>query len=214
MTASTAPVAPPEAWFYRPEADQPTPLTITDSGEVYGHVAAWNSCHTGRSGMCVTPPRSASGNAYFNIGEIRCSDGKRVSCGQIFFHGEHAPLTMTAARVQDHYAHTGLVGADVRAVDGRHGIWVSGALRPTLTDEQIRELMAAKPSGDWRQMRPGGPLELTSILAVNDPGFPVPRGIVASADDDSGEPVALFAAFEVLPDLDGEIERLADLAGV
>lgn len=225
LTASAAPPKPPADWFYRDEPNAATPLTVTDDGQVYGHVAAWGSCHTGRLGVCLSPPRSQSAYAYFNIGEIACADGKRVPCGQIFFHGEHAPLSMTAQRVKDHYAHTGLVGADVRAVDGRHGIWVSGALRSTLTVEQAREFMAAKPSGDWRQMRPGGPLELTSVLAVNDPGFPVPRAVVASADTD--EVVALIASFNGADDEDATDrtlrvlfaraegrEALLDLAGV
>lgn len=200
LNASAAPVAPQTEWFYRQEPDRLTPLTYEDSGEVYGHIAGWESCHTGRAGVCFKPPRSPSGYAYFNLGEIRCADGGRVSCGQIFFHGEHAPMTMTAQRVHDHYAHSGLVGADVRAIDGRHGIWVSGALRSSLTPEQAREFMAAKPSGDWRQMRPGGSLELTAVLAVNDPGYPVPRGVVASADDADGEPLALVAEFALAED--------------
>jgi hypothetical protein len=113
--------------------------------------------------------------------------------------------------VLDHYAHTGLVGADVRAVDGRFGIWVSGALRSTLTVEEARAFMASKPSGDWRQMTPGGPLELVGVLAVNDPGFPVPRQLVASAEDADGDAVALTAAFD-LPDDPAVERRLSILA--
>ncbi len=214
LTASAAgmtPAVPPEPWFYRKEPNQPVALTVTDSGEVFGHIAAWDSCHTGRTGVCVQPPRSPSGYAYFNAGEVRCENGKRVGCGQIFFHAEHAPLSLAGRRVLDHYAHTGLVGADVRAVDGRFGIWVSGALRSTLTVEEARAFMASKPSGDWRQMTPGGPLELVGVLAVNDPGFPVPRQLVASAEDADGDAVALTAAFD-LPDDPAVDRRLSILA--
>ncbi len=214
LTASAAgmtPAVPPEPWFYRAEPNQPVPLTVTDSGEVFGHIAAWDSCHTGRTGVCVQPPRSPSGYAYFNAGEVRCENGRRVGCGQIFFHAEHAPLSLAGRRVLDHYAHTGLVGADVRAVDGRFGIWVSGALRSTLTVEEARAFMASKPSGDWRQMTPGGPLELVGVLAVNDPGFPVPRQLVASAEDADGDAVALTAAFD-LPDDPAVDRRLSILA--
>ncbi len=214
LTASAAgmtPAVPPEPWFYRKEPNQPVPLTVSDSGEVFGHIAAWDSCHTGRTGVCVQPPRSPSGYAYFNAGEVRCENGKRVGCGQIFFHAEHAPLSLAGRKVLDHYAHTGLVGADVRAVDGRFGIWVSGALRSTLTVEEARAFMASKPSGDWRQMTPGGPLELVGVLAVNDPGFPVPRQLVASAEDADGDAVALTAAFD-LPDDPAVDRRLSILA--
>lgn len=227
-SAGLAPAVPPAEWFHTPEAKQATPLTVTDDGQVYGHIAAWESCHTGKMGVCFTPPRSPSGYAYFNAGEVKCAGGKRVACGQVFFHAEHAPLTMTGYRAKDHYAHTGLAAADVRATDGRYGIWVAGALRPGLTVEEVREFMAAKPSGDWRQMTPGGALELVGVLAVNDPGFPVPRQIVASAEEaDDGEMVALVATFD-LPDdpaverrlqvlsarAEGGLDGLAELAGV
>ena len=39
LTASVAPLAPPRSWFERPEAGQPTPLTFTAEGQIYGHLA-------------------------------------------------------------------------------------------------------------------------------------------------------------------------------
>ena len=185
LTASAvglAPSHPPSEWFATPEADDPTPLTVTKDGRVFGHMALWDSCHTGYPGQCVPPPRSPSGYAYFNLGEVECSDGSRVACGAITLEALHAdsdrPVSPDAVRA--HYEHTGVVGAFVRAVDGRHGIWVAGALRASLSERHARDLMGAKPSGDWRQMRPGGPLEMLGVHAVNEPGFPVPR-LAASA---------------------------------
>ena len=180
--AGLAPAQPPAEWFTTPEADDPTPLTVTKDGRVFGHMALWDSCHTGYPGQCVPPPRSPSGYAYFNLGEVECSDGSRVACGAITLEALHAdsdrPVSPDAVRA--HYEHTGVVGAFVRAVDGRHGIWVAGALRASLSERHARDLMGAKPSGDWRQMRPGGPLEMLGVHAVNEPGFPVPR-LAASA---------------------------------
>lgn len=195
--AGLAPVKPPKPWFEKREANGPTPLTVTDKGQVYGHIATWDSCHTGRQGVCFQPPASPSGYAYFNLGEVECDDGSRVACGQITMGTDHASLSLGGEASKRHYDHTGTAVADVRASDGSYGIWVAGAVRPGITAEQAREFTAAKPSGDWRQMRPGGPLELVAILQVNSPGYPVPRPearLVASAAEPNGEPVALIAA--------------------
>jgi hypothetical protein len=76
-----------------------------------------------------------------------------------------------------------MAAADVTAGEDDFGIWVAGALRPGLRPEDIRALMAADVSGDWRRI--GGALELVAVLAVNVPGFPKIRvkeslGLVAS----------------------------------
>ncbi len=179
--AGLAPSRPPAEWFRTPEPDKPTPLTVTKDGRVFGHMALWDSCHVGFPGQCVPPPRSSSGYAYFNLGEVECADGTRVAAGAITLEALHADKRLSAEQAQAHYLeHTGMVGAYVRAVDGNLGIWVSGALRASLPERYARDLMGAKPSGDWRQTRPGGPLEMIGVHAVNEPGFPVPR-LVASA---------------------------------
>jgi hypothetical protein len=46
------------AWFRNPHLDGPTPLTVTDDGRVYGHLALWGTCHTGFDGVCIEPPHS------------------------------------------------------------------------------------------------------------------------------------------------------------
>lgn len=228
--AGLAPLKPPASWFQTREAGEPTPLTVTPEGQVYGHIAAWGVCHTGRSSQeCFTPPSSPSNYRFFNLGEVECADGTRVSCGQITLDTGHAGLGMSGERARAHYDHTGTVAADVRAVDGRHGIWVAGAVRPNIGAEQARALMASKPSGDWRSMEPGGPLELIGVLAVNVPGFPVPRTearLVASADCPEGEVVALIASGAVedaalerrlrvlAARAEGGIGAMAQLAGV
>jgi hypothetical protein len=199
LIAAAAPVAPPREWFFVEEPNQAVPLTVTDDGRIHGHIAAWGSCYLGKPGECFQPPRSPSSYAYFNLGEIVCKDGSTVACGQITMDTDHAPLTRGTSwqAAKAHYEQTGLCVADVRAIDGQHGIFVSGALRPNLSDEQVRELRAAKPSGDWRQITPGGPLELIGALEVNRPGYPVPRpqlALAASAAHPEGEPVALIAA--------------------
>ena len=179
--AGMAPEAPPREWFEMPEAKQPTPLTVTEEGQVFGPMALWASCHTGYPGQCVPPPRSPSGYAYFNRGEVECADGSRVAAGAITLDTLHAETDRATSgeQARAHYEKSGVVAAYVRAQDGKHGIWVAGALRPGLSEQHARDLMGAKPSGDWRPLGRGG-REMIGVLAVNVPGFPVPR-LVASA---------------------------------
>lgn len=193
LVAAAPPLFPASA-FAVPEPDRPSPLTIgRDLGngyrEVSGHVALWGTCHIGFTGQCVTPPASRSGYAYFHTGAVLTDTGE-VAVGTVTLGrsdaGGHADLRANPAEAVAHYDRTGYAAADVRAVDGRHGIWVSGVTR-ALTDEQLHEFRAAKPSGDWRGVR--GSLEMVAILQVNTGGYPVPRARVAS-----GEPVALVAA--------------------
>src|SRR5690606_24197179 len=39
--ADSIPVEPPSVWFDRPVLNGPTPITVTDEGQVYGHIATW-----------------------------------------------------------------------------------------------------------------------------------------------------------------------------
>ncbi len=171
------PVVPPGSWFEPPLLNGPTPLTVTDEGQVFGHLATWGQCHIGFS-QCITPPTSQTNYAHFRTGEILTEEGLRFAVGQITLGTGHADQQANARAAARHYDHTGSAVADVIAGEDEHGIWVAGALRSTVTAEQIRELMAADVSGDWRRV--GGNLELVGILAVNVPGFPKVR--VAEAD--------------------------------
>ncbi len=176
------PIAPPLAWFQNPGLKEPTPLTITDDGHVYGHIALWGTCHTGgeQHGQCVTPPRSHTNYSHFRTGAILTSEGREVAVGHLTLDTKHANQRLNAVRASAHYDHTGHVAADVSVGEDQHGIWFSGALRPDLTDSAVRSLRSAPLSGDWRRIR--GNLELVAALGVNMPGFPVPRpnGLVAS----------------------------------
>jgi hypothetical protein len=189
---------PDRAAFTRPEQD-PTPLTVTDDGELYGHIALWDSCHTGLADVCTQPPRSQSGYAYFHTGEVETSDGDAVAVGKLMFDGKHAPLSLTRARATQHYDDHTRVAAYVRAHDGRHGIWLSGVLRPDLDDEERQRIRANPPSGDWRLVNGG--LELVAVLAVPIPGFPIPRAQVAlSAAGSETEVTGLVVSGPIEPD--------------
>jgi 2'-5' RNA ligase len=188
---------PPIAWFRNPELPGPTPLTIDDDGRVYGHLAEWNTCHTGFTGRCIMAPRSRTDYAHFRVGarRVRGDDGQPTQIGVgaltvvLDAHGGdgHADHRLAAMPAAAHYDNAGCQVANVEVGEDAHGIWVAGALRATATPEQVDALLAAPLSGDWRPIN--GHLELVAALGVNTPGFPLPRARVAS-----GQVVSLVAA--------------------
>lgn len=184
--ASAIPTTPPTEWFEKPALTKATPLTIDDTGRVYGHIAAWHVNHIGMP-RATRPPRSRSKYAYFHTGVVRTDSGKDVPVGQLTLAGGHASLNANAAQAAKHYDDTASAIADVHAGEDDYGIWVAGSLRPEATEQQIRALRASAPSGDWRPI--GGSLELVAVCQVNVPGFPIARAMVAG-----GAVMALVAA--------------------
>jgi hypothetical protein len=217
LTASAAglvPEKPPASWFADPQFTELTPLTVTDDGRVYGHFAEWGTCHIGIPDVCVEPPNSMTQYAYFHLGEVETAEGERVSVGHITLDAPHAGKSLGRQAATAHYDHTGTVVADVVAGEDVFGPWIAGTLRPDLDAKRVRELTAATLSGDWRNVN--GHLELVALLAVNVPGFPVPRtrALVAAGADDRPHVVSLVAAGVVDPLSPTERRRLADLATV
>lgn len=182
LTAAAIPTAPPEEWFKDPALTGPTALVVEDDGRVYGHIAAWGTCHIGQIGKCVEPPTSPSNYAYFRTGALRTAEGTSVAVGHLTMGTGHAGPRDSANAAAEHYDNTGTVFADVAAGEDAYGIWVAGSLRPGISAEQVRVARSAPISGDWRTIR--GSLELVGALAVNVPGFPVPRpqGLLASGE--------------------------------
>lgn len=189
VTAAAGPWHPPATWFADPHLSVPTGITITDEGRLYGHAAQWGSCHIGQEGVCVQPPHEDA-HPYYMTGELTCDDGTVVAVGQITVGTGHAPLHLASGPAAEHYDNTGTAVADVAVGNDAHGIWVAGAVRPGADPARVHELRAAgQVSGDWRRI--GGSLRLVGLLAVNVPGFPVPRMRARVA---SGQQVALVAA--------------------
>jgi len=202
LTADGVPVSPPREWFTPPTLLRPTPLQVTASGQVYGHIATWDSKHIGMPGI-VRPPKSRSNYAFFATGSVLCADGSQFDgIGQITLVGGHAPLDVDVRRAVAHYDDTNSAVCDVAVGEDKHGIWVAGALRPGVEEPAVRQLRASAVSGDWRPIN--GNLELVAVCSVNVPGFPIPRVRVAS-----GQPLALVAAgVETLVE-----ERIKELSG-
>lgn len=208
-----APVCPPAGWFADPKLSVPTPMTVTNEGRIYGHVATWNTCHIGFTDQCVTPPKSLAAYQHYLTGEIVCEDGSRLAVGQITMDTGHAPLSANGAKALAHYDNTGTAVADVRTGEDQYGIWMAGALRPGLDPVKIRGLMASDVSGDWRRI--GGNLELVGVLAVNVPGFPKARIQVAEIEGLIASLVASMPAEQEpkKPATDKVAERIASTIG-
>lgn len=218
---------PPATWYEDPGLPGPTPLTITDDGRVFGHIALWDQGHIGMSGQEVRPPRSASGYRYFATGSVRARCGdcpadaiEDVPVGVLTLGGGHASTApgVSAAAAQAHYDEVGLAVAFVGAGEDRYGIWLAGTLAPGLTDSQVALLRASSPSGDWRVPPGGHGLELVAVCAVNVPGFPVARGRVHVAESQvmalaaSGANLGLTVGGPHLGDLEARIARLESIA--
>lgn len=186
LVAGAAPMYPPDDWYASPNFTKVTPLTITADGRVMGHIASWKTDHIGLP-PGTKPPRSSSDYAFFKTGVVKTESGAEAFAGQLTLAGGHAPLSAGAGDAVKHYDDTASSVADVTVGEDMHGIWVSGGLRPGVTDDQIRALRASAPSGDWRPIN--GKLELVAVCQVNTPGFPIARSMVAS-----GEIVSLVAA--------------------
>lgn len=178
--AAAAALRPPAEWFANPQLAGPTPWTIDDQGRVFGHLALWGTCHTSFADRCMMPPRELE-YAYFHLGELETSEGGFVPVGHVTFGTGHAAARYDAAPAAQHYDHTGHVAADICCGADPHGIWVAGALRTGIADADLRTLRSACLSGDWRRI--GGALRLIAVLAVNVPGFPVPRTHLRFSND-------------------------------
>ena len=171
---------PPTEWFDNPQLDAPTPITITDDGRVYGHLAAWGTCHIGVQGSCITPPHSVTDYAHFAHGVTQTAGGPIIT-GLLTMDTGHAEADLRALPAAAHYDNTGTQFATVAVGEDAIGIWVGGAVLPDVTPAQIAKVQRAGAlSGDWRKIR--GNLELVAALAVNTPGFPIQRlSLAASA---------------------------------
>lgn len=166
--------APPREWFDDPKLTHPVGMTVTPDGHIFGHAALFDTCHIGVQNSCVRPPIE-SRHDYFMLGEVITAGGEdQIAVGTITLGTGHAPTHgITAQQAVEHYDNTGTAVADVVVGNDEFGIWVSGAVRPNLPPGRLAELRTAKLSGDWRRI--GGKLRLVALLAVNVPGFPVPR---------------------------------------
>lgn len=186
--------------FHDPELAEPTPITVTDEGRVYGHLALWDTSHVGHAGRSVKPPRSHTGYSMFHQSTVITEDGDRLAVGRLTVGGGHAAGGASPQAAAEHYDQTGSCWAFVRAGEDKHGIWVSGQVNADASGEQIRAGVSAPLSGDWRRI--GGGLELVAALSVSTPGFPIRRKFATEAGT-----MALVAAAGPQP-VDSQVEAI------
>lgn len=174
------PDLPPAAWFDEPR-DEPEigAITVTDDGRIFGYLAPKHVAHRGIRDKRVTVPM---GNVDYGIWMNRVTladDGKggftRVATGPITMDCGHAvasPRVVGAAR-REHYDNSCSIVATVRVGENSRGVWISGAVLPDVTPDQVRRMMACQLSGDWGPHREKpGKRELAGALLVPVPGFP------------------------------------------
>lgn len=191
----SAPLIPPIDWYSRPELTELTPLTVLDSGQIFGHVAGWSQEHISFPGRRITPPRARGGYGNFETGSLRVQDGddvRQIPVGRLIMACPHAGTELSARDAHDFYANSGAVAATVRAYDDEYGIAIAGSVEPDLDELTLRRFRACGLSGDWRAI--DGHLSLVGVISVGIQGFPIPRSRVAA-----GAPLSLVAAGAVMP---------------
>lgn len=208
--AAAVPFEPPRDWFSNPKLTGPVKVMVTDTGRVYGHIAAWNTQHAGRADV-PSPPRAADRSySKFHRHPVRLSDGSKIKTGPLATNGHSDINEPSVWKVMAHYDDPRYVVADVVCGEDEHGIWVSGALRPGVTPVQVMMADRYSFSGDWRGN------ELLAACSASVPGFHLDadekvKALAASAKDaamvadgmprmriEDGEIVAVIAA-GVLP---------------
>jgi hypothetical protein len=196
---------PPADWFTEPadlpDLDAPGSRlpVVTDEGRVFGYLCSWDDCHISFPNYCQTPWRSPTGYAYARVNATEAAtaagEGQQVAVAALAVQGGHFPTTGEHARnwraAQAHYDDPDTCAAYVAVGENDHGVWFSGALRPTTTPEQVATLRRHQLSGDWRRI--GGAMELVGMCSVNVPGFVREVAMAASGapgTDMAMEPVA------------------------
>jgi hypothetical protein len=211
--------------FTKPALSRITPITITEDGHVFGHVATHDTCHVGMRDACTTAPIDDDGYRMFHryqvpgveqpVGRITVGHGQhQCSCRQCGGHNDdHACLKLSAGGAIAHHDQLSTVAWVCAGEDeDLNAIWVSGVINPEATIDDIRVLNRHKVSGDWRPV--GGQTTLVEVLALSreEPGFPLPRVRLSTSGVH-----ALTAAGTIRPMVDEDpsdpidYERLASL---
>ena len=180
IAAAATPVdlfAPPRRWFNDPKLTEPTFMTVTDDGRVFGHVTPGPDaadCHLGFPFTCVRPPTGNVDYEEFHAhARVQTDDGATLPVGVLTFGGGHAPTDrpLTPAEAMKHYEESTTVGGYVRVGEDAHGTWIAGAVAPGLSRKDIETLRRLSLSGDWRPR--GDTFVFAAALAVPVPGFSV-----------------------------------------
>lgn len=170
VAAMKAKTTPPWEYFFTPEPAESHGVVVDEVDErgfyhVYGHLAQWNVCHDGIEARCVIAPRPTDGYSNFNASNVLTSKGM-VCTGPLFFKNGHPDEPLGDREAHKAYGGVENAWADVRVTEGLHGPWVSGVVRPHITDDVVYVARASRISGHW-----AGDGRLKAIVSVNVPGY-------------------------------------------
>ena len=156
------------AFYQQGEFSEYTKLTITDEGQIMGHVCAWNACHRTFRQACVRPTYQQSFDE-FHQGEVALDNGERMRVGVITAVEGHHELDLAAYTrlLEDPLAQLG----SVRLYADEWGIQACGEVHPDTDPELVARCLAGAPSGDWRAEYAGAPMLLYGLAYVNTPGY-------------------------------------------
>lgn len=213
MIASAAPVAPPDDWFEPFDLGGPTPMTVTADGRVYGHLTTWDSCHRGNSGSCLKPPSDPKA-PFFQLGQVLTAGGNMIDVGVVTVGGGHYTADGLLTTLEHHDDVTSAAAAVVVQED-EWGIGLFGSITADATPAQVAALRRSPLSGAWRKEK--GRYRLKGAHAVNDPGYPIARGLVASVTPDTFLTVGRVEAKEpdtTVINLRAAAQRIARSAGL
>lgn len=195
------PVNPPVEWFTKRKYDMELPPRCSTDGQIYGYAATWGEVHIGFLNKTVQVPRGCDYGRFQNK-ETLTAEGTLVATGPIYLIDDHAPLHLNAEQAIEWMKNRAMSDpfctiGDVHLYEDEWGIQMAGALRPNVTDEQIRMFRGSDVSPDWRPVN--GRLQPVGVIAVNVSGFITRAGghaLVASAawDLETDEPTALVAS--------------------
>lgn len=180
-------------FFQNPNLTEPTPLTVTEEGHVYGHVRLSGTCYQygggqGNGGFCLEPPTSDCGYAKFMVQGAKMDDGSIKAVGALTFGEGHESRGSLAAS-QAHYNNVATIAAKGIVGDDEFGVWFSGEVTDNARDKAY-DLLLSPMSGHWEPDSDSGHLELMAIHIVVTPGYTV-RRIVAGFDE-AGQPNSLI----------------------
>lgn len=207
----------PAALFDNPDLSAPQGVLVAEVNglrHLVGHLALWNTCHTAFDGHCVMPPVSQSSYNRFHLHSVETDRGP-LPVGKITVNTTHARRQANSMETIRHYEDTGVQAAIIRVGEDEHGIWVAGVIPAHISDDDARALLEGSPlSGDWRWDAKTKNLELRGVLAVNIPGFPVPRYAMSASGLPASVQVGYDARLERAIDTFRIAEAEAEMAGV
>jgi hypothetical protein len=208
VTASLATADPTMvAWadFHQPEPDHPQKITIDPDGRIAGHLALWDSIHDGYL-IPRKPPRPRDNYASFNQAGPLTELG-HVETGPIFFAGGHPKQPLGGRDPFEAYGSVENCWGDVRVIEGRFGPWLSGRVRPGVSDEVLYAARASRISGHWVGDA------LRAIVSVNVPAFNVPGSGLADTGTTFGADGELLEMVASFPPERQPVERQVTLDG-